>query len=59
MNQDLSRVKKLTKVFSGKDICILTGSQDFSKKQLEMKIYENGGNIVQNPGKLLTIQNRP
>lgn len=49
LTQDLSRVKKLTKIFSDKDVCVLTGSRDVSKKQLEIKIHENGGNIVQNP----------
>lgn len=49
-NYGLSQVKKLTKVFSNKEICVLTGYQEMSKKELEIKVAENGGDVAQNPG---------
>lgn len=51
---DLTQVKSITKLFEGKEICVITGNEDYSKRDLEAKVVENGGKIFQNPGKFLT-----
>lgn len=47
---DTSDVIKISRCFSGKEICILNGTKTVSKHELERKIVSGGGEIVQNPG---------
>lgn len=39
-----------TNIFQNKEICIFTGNEEQGKTDLELKILENGGNIVQIDG---------
>lgn len=47
---DLSLVKFRSDLLRGKEICVLSGFNEFSKNDLEKKIAEFGGTLVQNPG---------
>ncbi|XP_019385218.1 PREDICTED: DNA ligase 4 isoform X2 [Crocodylus porosus] len=47
---DLSNVSKVSNVFEDVEFCVLTGTENHSKSDLESKIAECGGNVVQNPG---------
>lgn len=45
------KVEKLSDLFSGKEICVLTGSSKaFSKIELEKIVRQNGGSISEHPG---------
>ncbi|XP_076808951.1 DNA ligase 4-like isoform X1 [Clavelina lepadiformis] len=46
---DLSSVEQTSSSFQGRVFCILTGSKDHDKQNLEKRVVEHGGNIVQNP----------
>lgn len=46
-----SDVSKVSTVLHDKEICILTGNNDCSKKNLETLVIAHGGTIVQNPSK--------
>lgn len=48
----LDRVEAVTHIFAGREICVLTGLPETSKQDLECKVAENGGTVVQNPGQL-------
>ncbi|RZF41479.1 hypothetical protein LSTR_LSTR000193 [Laodelphax striatellus] len=48
---DVKRVKRVTNLFEGKEICVFSGDQENTKKQIETKVAENGGKVTQNPGK--------
>lgn len=37
-------------LFSGKEICVLSGNEKISKQDLEIKIHEEGGSVVQHRG---------
>ncbi|XP_075216917.1 DNA ligase 4-like isoform X3 [Lycorma delicatula] len=50
LGSDFSKVKSITKLFEGKEICVIIGNEDYSKRDLEAKIVENGGKVFQNPG---------
>lgn len=47
---DLSDVKQTSKMLEGKEICVINGPSSCPKQELEKKIVECGGKIVQNPG---------
>ncbi|XP_077775144.1 DNA ligase 4 isoform X2 [Podarcis muralis] len=47
---DLSNVNQISSIFEDVEFCVMTGTQNYSKYQLESKIAEYGGSIVQNPG---------
>ncbi|XP_077285241.1 DNA ligase 4 isoform X1 [Arctopsyche grandis] len=47
----VGNVTEKSSLFSGKEFCIITGNKDITKSDLEIKVVENGGQIVQNPGK--------
>ncbi|KAL0278848.1 UNVERIFIED_CONTAM: hypothetical protein PYX00_000538 [Menopon gallinae] len=47
---DLTRIKCRSDLLRGKEICVLSGFKEFSKSDLEKKIAEFGGTLVQNPG---------
>ncbi|XP_070569622.1 DNA ligase 4-like [Ptychodera flava] len=47
---DVSNVKQVSKMFEGRELCVVNGPPGHSKSTLEKKIVEHGGEIVQNPG---------
>eukprot|EP00731_Ephydatia_muelleri_P033439 Em0029g45a len=47
---DVSDVEKVSKMFEGKELCVINGPPGTSKEDLERKIAEHGGTFVQNPG---------
>ncbi|XP_062971961.1 DNA ligase 4 [Elgaria multicarinata webbii] len=47
---DLSKVNKVSSIFEDIEFCVMTGTGKYSKYELESKIAEYGGSIVQNPG---------
>lgn len=55
---DMAGVKSSSSCFSGKEICVLNGTDSLSKQELERKIVSGGGNIVQNPGNIRSDVNR-
>lgn len=42
----------LSQLLSSKEFCVITGFNDVSKHDVERKINEYGGNLVQNPGNI-------
>ncbi|XP_008323548.1 DNA ligase 4 isoform X2 [Cynoglossus semilaevis] len=48
--QDLSGVKKETDMFEDVEFCILNGTEDHPKAELEKGVARCGGVVVQNPG---------
>ncbi|XP_046858902.1 DNA ligase 4-like isoform X2 [Xenia sp. Carnegie-2017] len=46
-----SNVEEKSRIFEGKEFYIVNGPPDCGKVELEGKILENGGKVVQNPGK--------
>ncbi|XP_069022381.1 DNA ligase 4 [Embiotoca jacksoni] len=49
--QDLSGVTKETDMFEDVEFCILNGTEDHPKSELEKGVARCGGIVVQNPGK--------
>lgn len=47
---DVSGAQECSTLYSGKEVCVITGNDRASKTDLEIKVVENGGKIVQNPG---------
>ncbi len=49
---DVSGVRKVADVLSGKEICVINGKKEtgLDKKGLEVKVAELGGECVQHPG---------
>ncbi|XP_029460405.1 DNA ligase 4 [Rhinatrema bivittatum] len=47
---DLSTVKKVSDIFEDLEFCVMSGTHDHSKSELENKITGCGGLVVQNPG---------
>ncbi|XP_048358612.1 DNA ligase 4 [Sphaerodactylus townsendi] len=47
---DLSNVSRLSSIFEDVEFCVMTGTENCPKNELESKIAEFGGSIVQNPG---------
>lgn len=47
---DVSKVENISKLLENKEICVYYGYGEFSKSDVEKKIAEYGGNLVQNPG---------
>lgn len=50
-SQDLSAVVKETDMFEDVEFCVINGSEEHSKAELEKGVARCGGIIVQNPGK--------
>ncbi|XP_014279240.1 DNA ligase 4 [Halyomorpha halys] len=48
-SQPKMKVEKTSDIFSGKEICILSGIEGHSKQDLENLVLGNGGSIVQQP----------
>lgn len=44
-------VKSINNMFEDKEFCILNDSETLNKSEIEKKILEYGGRVVQNPGK--------
>lgn len=47
---NLEGLVEKSNILSGKEFCIITGSAEMKKSDLELKVVENGGQVVQNPG---------
>ncbi|XP_060087717.1 DNA ligase 4 [Heteronotia binoei] len=47
---DLSNVSRLSSIFEDVEFCVMTGTESCPKNELESKIAEFGGSVVQNPG---------
>lgn len=48
---DLSDIKRINNMLENKEFCVLGDCKTMSKNEIEKKIYEYGGQVVQNPGK--------
>lgn len=48
---DLSNINCISNMFEDKEFCVLSDCEGISKSEIEKKIYEHGGRVVQNPGK--------
>ncbi|CAI8009872.1 DNA ligase 4 [Geodia barretti] len=47
---DTSDIQEVSSMFGGREFCVVNGTRDFSKEEMEKKIVEHGGCLVQNPG---------
>lgn len=47
---DLSNIHKVSSIFEDVEFCVMTGTENHSKSELESKIAEFGGSVMQNPG---------
>lgn len=50
---DSSAVSVTSHLLQGKVFCVLTAFNELTKKDIETKIVENGGTVVQNPGRIV------
>lgn len=48
---DLSNINCINNMLEGKEFCVLSDCETMSKSEIEKKIHEYGGQVVQNPGK--------
>lgn len=48
---DLSNTNCISNMLEGKEFCVLNDCETVSKSEIEKKIHEYGGHVVQNPGK--------
>lgn len=48
---DLSDISCTNNMFEDKEFCVLGDCESMKKNDIEKKIYEYGGQVVQNPGK--------
>jgi len=48
---NLNDVNCVINTFEDKEFCVLNDCETMSKSEIEKKIYEYGGRVVQNPGK--------
>jgi hypothetical protein len=47
---DVSEVNVTSNLLEAKEFCVLTDWQEHTKKDIETKIVQNGGTVVQNTG---------
>ncbi|XP_071117642.1 DNA ligase 4-like [Haliotis cracherodii] len=47
---DVSAITQVSHLLEGKEFCVINGPSDFTKHDMEKKVVEFGGTIVQNPG---------
>ncbi|GLG98951.1 DNA ligase 4 [Gryllus bimaculatus] len=47
---DLTEVTKKSELFNNKEFCVISGTEDLTKQEIEKQIHSCGGNLVQNPG---------
>lgn len=52
---DLSNITCIDNIFEGKEFCVISQCEPMSKSDIEKKIHEYGGRVVQNPGKIKII----
>jgi len=52
---DSSAVSVTSHLLQGKVFNVLTACNELTKKDIETKIVENGGTVVQNPGTFVTM----
>lgn len=43
------RVEPLTRLLDGREICVVNGTDELEKEQIEEKLQQHSANIVQNP----------
>lgn len=48
---NLKDINCINNMFEEKEFCVLNDSETLSKSEIEKKILEYGGQVVQNPGK--------
>lgn len=48
---NLNNINCVNNMFEDKEFCVLNDCETMSKSEIEKKIYEHGGRVVQNPGK--------
>ena len=51
---DISGIDVVTDLLEGKEFCVLTDWKEHTKQDIETKIVQNGGTVVQNTGILMT-----
>jgi len=51
LGPNIKDVKCINNMFEDKEFCILNDSETLNKSEIEKKILEYGGRVVQNPGK--------
>jgi len=51
---DSSEVSVTSRLLQGKVFCVLTAWNKLTKNDIETKIVQNGGTVVQNPGTFVT-----
>jgi hypothetical protein len=49
---DVSGIDVATNLLEGKEFCVLTDWKEYMKQDIETKIVQNGGTVVQNTGTL-------
>lgn len=47
---NLSDTVQINNMFEDKEFCVISDCETMSKSEIEKKIYEYGGQVVQNPG---------
>jgi len=47
---DTLHLQEISNILGGREFCVMTGNNEISKSDLEIKVQEHGGAIVQNPG---------
>lgn len=52
---DLSGINCISNMFEKKEFCVLNDCETMSKNEIEKKIYEYGGRVIQNPGKIIFL----
>jgi len=48
---NIREVNSINNMFEDKEFCVLNDSETLTKGEIEKKILEYGGRVVQNPGK--------
>jgi len=48
---NLNDINCVKNMFEDKEFCVLDDCETMNKSEIEKKIYEYGGRVVQNPGK--------
>lgn len=50
-----SWICQVSKLLEGKEFCVINGPSHFPKQRLEEKVVEQGGVLVQNPGRAVVL----
>lgn len=48
---------QVSELFCGKEFCVVSGATFMNKADMERKIIECGGSVVQNPGNEFHLEN--